>query len=200
VTTLALYEDLLGPGERRTLPGINRVLYVASGEASSLGANEAWFGDTEVTVAAGHEGATILRWELTDWEPEEAAKLAAHVEIDPWPEYVIRCDRVDFPPGAVAFRHTHPGPGIRCLLVGTIRIEGRDGVSRTYGPFDAWFEDADEPVVATASDSADTAFVRVLVLPSDWRGKRTIRYLDPADEEKPRLQRATILLDEPISL
>jgi hypothetical protein len=199
VTTLALYEDLLGPGTTQRLPAGNRVLYVASGEASSLGANEAWFGDGEVTVAAGHEGATILRWELTEWEPE-AAKLAAHVELDPWAEYVVRCDRVDFPPGTVAYRHVHPGPGIRCLLAGTIRIEGPDGVSATYGPFDAWFEDADHPVVATASESAGASFVRVLVLPSDWAGKRTIRYLDPADDDKPRLQRATVLLDEPISL
>jgi quercetin dioxygenase-like cupin family protein len=199
VTTLALYEDLLGPGEMQRLPAGNRVLYVASGAASSLGPNEAWFGDGEVTVAAGHEGATVLRWELTEWEPD-AAKLAAHVELDPWAEYVVRCDRVDFPPGGVAYRHVHPGPGIRCVLAGTIRIESPDGVSTTYGPFDAWFEGADYPVVASGSESSGTSFVRVLVLPKDWAGKRTIRYVDPADDDKPRLQRATTFLDEPISL
>jgi hypothetical protein len=198
LTTLALYEDLLAPGEKRGLPACNRVLYVASGEASSLGANDAWFGAGEAKVQAGHEGATVLRWELTDWEPE-GARLASRVELDPWADYVVRCDRVDFPPGAVAYRHVHPGPGIRCLLAGSMRIEAAAGTT-TYGPFDAWFEGAEQPVVATASESADTAFVRVLLLPGEWKGRRTIRYLDPADEERPSRQRATVLLEEPVSL
>jgi hypothetical protein len=112
----------------------------------------------------------------------------------------MRCDRVDFPPGGVAYRHVHPGPGIRCLLAGIMRIEGPDGLERTYSPLDAWFEAAEYPVVATASDAAETAFVRVLLLSPEWRGKRTIRYLDPADEEKPKLQRATVFLEETVSL
>jgi hypothetical protein len=199
LTTLSLYEDILAPGEERALPAVPRVLYVASGEASSLGPNEAWFGTDGVTVAAGHGGATVLRWELTDWEPADA-KLAARIELDPWGEYVMRCDRVDFPPGGIAYRHVHPGPGIRCLLAGTMRIEGPDGIERTYGPLDAWFEGASYPVVATASDAADTAFVRVLLLPPEWRGERTIRYVDPTDEEKPKLQRATVFLEETVSL
>ena len=53
-------------------------------------------------------------------------------------------------------------------------------------------------MLATASSTEDTAFVRVLLLPAEWEGKRTIRYLHPADEEKPKLQRATILLEQPI--
>jgi quercetin dioxygenase-like cupin family protein len=199
LTTLSLYEDVLAAGEVRALSACARVLYVASGEASGIAAGEAWFGSDELEVRGGHEGATVLRWELTDWEPE-GAKLAARVELDPWAEYVVRCDRVDFPSGAVAYRHDHPGPGIRCVLSGTLRIEGRDGAERTYGPFDAWFEGAEAPVVASASDAADTAFVRVLLLPAEWRGKRTIRYLDPADEERPKLQRATVLLEEDVSL
>ena len=38
-------------------------------------------------------------------------------------DYLLRCDRVDFPPGGEAFLHTHQGPGIRVLLFGSIRIE-----------------------------------------------------------------------------
>jgi hypothetical protein len=53
-------------------------------------------------------------------------------------------------------------------------------------------------VLARASESEPTAFVRVLLLPPEWAGRRTIRYLDPADEERPKLQRATILLEEPL--
>ena len=40
--------------------------------------------------------------------------------------------------------------------------------------------------------------MRVMLLPAEWAGRRTIRYLDPADEEKPRLQRATVLLEVPL--
>jgi hypothetical protein len=32
----------------------------------------------------------------------------------------MRCDRIDFPPGGIAYRHTHPGPGIRRLLFGSV--------------------------------------------------------------------------------
>ena len=198
MTSLALYEDLLAPGQALELPAGNRVLYVASGDAAGLGPNAARFGSAEVRGAAGPEGATVLRWELTEWEPE-GAKLAAPVHLDPWGDYVVRCDRVDFPRGSVAYRHTHPGPGIRCLLAGSLRIEA-PGVDHTHLPFDAWYEEAGQPVLATASDSAETAFVRVLLLPSEWAGRRTIRYLDPADEARPKLQRATVLLEEPIEL
>ena len=109
----------------------------------------------------------------------------------------MRCDRVDFPPGAIAYRHVHPGPGIRRLLFGALTIESAEG-TRTYRSGGAWFEDADFPVRAIASPSEHTAFVRVLLLPREWKEKRTIHHLDPADEERPRLQRAEVLLEEPL--
>jgi quercetin dioxygenase-like cupin family protein len=119
---------------------------------------------------------------------------------DPGPgEWLLRCDRVDFSPGAVAYRHVHPGPGIRRLLHGELTI-ARERDTHTYRAGESWFEDADDPVVATASATEDTAFVRVLLLPAAWQGRRTIRYLDPADDEKPKLQRATVLLEEPLAL
>jgi quercetin dioxygenase-like cupin family protein len=119
--------------------------------------------------------------------------------LDRGRQWVLRCDRVDFPPGAVAYRHVHPGPGIRRLLHGELTIEADDHV-HTYRAGGAWFEDAGYPVRATALASDDTAFVRVMVLPADWAGKRTVRYLDPADEDKPKLQRAAVLLEEPVAL
>jgi quercetin dioxygenase-like cupin family protein len=161
----------------------NRVVY-------DLDRNEAWFG---AAIVAG----PALVWEVEG--ERRGAVLAVDVELDLRQEWIARCDRVDFPPGAVAYRHVHPGPGIRCLVAGSLRIEDA-GRTTTYGPLDAWFEGAEHPVVATASESADTAFVRVLLLPGEWRGRRTIRYLDPADEERPSRQRATVLLEETISL
>jgi len=146
-----------------------------------------------------HLGATrvegpALVWELGDGED---AALSAEVDLDPGTGWLVRCDRVDFPPGGVAHRHVHPGPGIRRLLFGELTIDSPDG-AHTYRAGEAWFEGPDYPVLATASATEDTAFVRVLLLPREWEGKRTIRYLDPADEDKPKLQRATILLEAPI--
>ena len=141
------------------------------------------------------DGSTLV-WELIDEEPADAL-LAARVEAVR-PGWLMRHDRVDFPPGGVAYRHTHPGPGIRYLLHGRLRIESA-GENHAYGPGEAWFESGPEPVLATASESEETAFVRVLLLPPEWAGRRTIRYVDPADEDRPKLQRATVFGEYPVA-
>jgi quercetin dioxygenase-like cupin family protein len=149
-----------------------------------------------------HHGAAHVKGPAVLWEvggESEDAALAVDVELDPGSEWVVRCDRVDFPPGGVAHRHVHPGPGIRRLLFGSLTIERTDE-TQTFSAGQAWFEGIDHPVLATASPNEDTAFVRVLLLPAVWQGRRTIRYLDPVDDEKPKLQRATVLLEEPLAL
>jgi quercetin dioxygenase-like cupin family protein len=130
-------------------------------------------------VGAGRVEGRALVWELT--ERPKGAQL-------------LRCDRVDFPPGGVAYLHTHPGPGLRVLLHGRIRIETQ-GSAHEYGPFDWWYETGPDPVFAAASETEPTAFVRVLVLPAEWEGKRTITYVDPADADKAKLQSARIYLE-----
>jgi Cupin domain len=116
---------------------------------------------------------------------------------DPGPgDWILRCDRVDFPPGGIAYRHVHPGPGIRRLLHGELTIDRGGGEVHTYRARESWYEAANDPVLATASATEETAFVRVMLLPAEWAGRRTIHYLDPADEEKPKLQRATVLVEE----
>jgi hypothetical protein len=141
------------------------------------------------------EGHALL-WELTDG-PTDAALLAADVELDVGVEWLMRCDRVDFEPGGIAYRHVHPGPGIRCLLGGTITIE-TGGHTQSYGPLEAWFERGPDPVLAITSPDEESAFVRVMLLPAEYEGQRTIRYVDPADAEKPKTQRATIFLERPV--
>jgi quercetin dioxygenase-like cupin family protein len=150
--------------------------------------------------AVAHEldDGTALHWELLDDAPADAM-LAADVELDPGVEWLMRLDRVDFPPGGVAYRHTHPGPGIRCLLFGSIRIDS-GGEAHEYGAFEPWFESGPDPVLATASTTEPSAFLRAMLLPREWQGKRTIRYVDPADEEKPKLQRATVFVEQPVRL
>jgi quercetin dioxygenase-like cupin family protein len=142
------------------------------------------------------DDGTRLVWELLDEAPA-GALAAAEVVLEPAGGWLARLDRVDFPPGGVAYRHTHPGPGIRYLVAGALTID-RDGSGRTYRTGEAWFEDADDLVLATASAAEETGFVRVLLLPREWAGRRTIRYADPADEAKPKLQRAEILREEPL--
>jgi quercetin dioxygenase-like cupin family protein len=156
------------PDGVETGPG-DRVVY-------DVARDEAFFG-------AAHVEGRALVWELTE-RPEG--------------DQLLRCDRVDFPPGGVAYLHTHPGPGLRVLLKGRIRIETQ-GAVHEYGPFESWYETGPDPVFAAASETEETAFVRVLVLPLEWAGRRTIAYVDPADEEKPKLQRARIFLEQPLA-
>jgi quercetin dioxygenase-like cupin family protein len=163
------------------LPG-NRVCY-------DVARNEAHFGACAVD---GH----ALVWELAE-HGAGGALLAADLDLDPGAGWVMRCDRVDFAPGGIAYLHTHPGPGIRYLLHGSIRIDSA-GESHEYGPGEPWFESGPEPVLATASDTEDTTFVRVLLLPAEWTGKRTIRHVHSADDERPKLQRATVFLEQPV--
>jgi quercetin dioxygenase-like cupin family protein len=134
----------------------------------------------EAHFGAAHVDGHTLVWELTERPAEES---------------VIRCDRVDFPPGSVAHLHTHPGPGLRVLLAGRIRIETQGELSE-YGPFEWWYETGHDPVFAAASETEPTSFARVLVLPAEWAGKRTITYVDPADEIKPKLQRVRVYLEQ----
>ena len=107
----------------------------------------------------------------------------------------MRCDRIDFPPRGVAYRHTHPGPGIRRLLFGALDDRSRAATTRPTAQAAPGSRARPDPVLATAAETRDTAFVRVMLLPAEWEGKRTIRYLDPADDDKPKLQRATIFLE-----
>jgi quercetin dioxygenase-like cupin family protein len=146
-------------------------------------------------VVHGLEDGRALRWELGDEAPP-GALLSSEVLLDDG-EWLMRCDRVDFEPGGVAYRHTHPGPGIRFLLIGRITIDSL-GEEHALGPGEAWFERGPDPVLATTAADEPSAFVRVLVLPAEWAGRRTIRYVDPADADKPKTQRATIFLEQPV--
>ncbi|MEP6892700.1 MAG: hypothetical protein ABI927_02875 [Gaiellaceae bacterium] len=159
-------------------PAGNRVVYDTT-------ANRAHFG------AARVDGPALV-WEIGDMG--EGALLGAEIDLDPSTSWLTRCDRIDFPPSGIAYTHTHPGPGIRYLLHGSIEIR-TTGHATTYVPGEAWFESGPDPVYAAASPTGETAFVRVLLLPAEWEGRRTIRYVDPSDEDKAKLQRPTVFFD-----
>jgi len=161
-----------------------RVTHCPSGVETEAGPRVVY----DVERDEAHFGAARVDGEAIVWEVDD------RLEGD----WLIRCDRVDFPPGGVAYRHTHPGLGIRVLLKGRIRIDSA-GESHEYGPGEWWYESGPEPVFAAASPDEDTAFVRVMLVPSELAGQRTIRYVDPADEDKPKLQRARIYFEQPLA-
>ena len=211
---LRLWEDQLAAGVTASAPSfarpVNRIVYVVEGSAAvsgrTLTPNSACHVAGPLTLTAGSSGTRLWRWELMADDRESALvpgpvsrlRFVQPVELEGGP-YLMRCDRVDFPLGGVAYTHTHQGPGIRCLLQGRLTVETQ-GRSMPIRPGEAWFERGPEPVYAAASRTEPTSFVRVMVLPAALRGKSSIRYVDPADQAKPRTQRYTVFVDEPVEL
>jgi quercetin dioxygenase-like cupin family protein len=211
--TLRLYADHLGPKAALAAPlaAATRVIYVhegdasirASGQAATLAANSAWHGTVACEATAGSNGATLLRWELVPVDApageapgaDSRLGLARDVELADPGGYLMRLDRVDFPPGGIAYLHTHRGPGIRCLLAGEIRVEV-NGAAHTLQPGEAWFEAGPDPVLAHASERAPTSFARVMILPRELKGKSSIRYVRVEDQDKPKTQRYQVFCDE----
>jgi quercetin dioxygenase-like cupin family protein len=205
---LRLHADTLQPKSAIDWPACHRVLYLRAGDAvvhsgaqaAGLAADSAWHGRDSVKVTAGTAGAALLRWELVPAGAETAGGkplLAREITLDSAGGHLLRCDRVDFPPGGIAYTHVHRGPGIRCLLAGGIRVE-TNGRAHDIAPGEAWFEAGPDPVLALASKEKPTAFVRVMVLPLELLGKSSIRYVRPEDADKPKLQTYRLFADEPL--
>lgn len=215
--TLRLHTDRLEPKAEIRLGRCNHVVYVREGDAiaragahaAGLAANSAWYDGDAVALTAGTADATLLRWELaaesaapgglTGPGATSSSMLAHAVELGHRDGHLMRCDRVDFPPGGIAYTHVHRGPGIRCLLAGGIRVEV-NGKAHAIEPGGAWFEAGPDPVLAVASNTGPTAFVRVMILPRELQGKSSIRYVKPEDVAKPKLQTYRIFVDEAIEL
>ena len=208
---LRVIEDVVRPRASLELERANRVIYLVEGRltvtadssSTGLGANEAWHGSAACRLTAREEDARVWRWELGDRSAPATSsgevKLAREIRLAPAARYLMRCDRVDFPPGGVAYTHTHQGPGIRVLLRGEFRVE-TGGRTLLVRPGEAWFESGPEPVYAAATHSVETSFVRVMILPGELEGRSSIRYVNAEDHEKPKTQRYTVLVDAPITI
>jgi hypothetical protein len=205
---LALYEDVLANGATLALPAAARMIFLVHGGATiaerALRDGEAWHGEAAATVTAGSAGATCWRYELAASPAKPAAAgvrsretLSVALDTLPAGELLLRGDSVAFPAGGCAYRHTHQGPGIRCLLEGGIRIDTA-GRSTSYGPGGAWYESGSEPVFAQAADRP-SRFIRVMILPRAFLGKSSLQLVDPADAQKPRVQQYQIFADIPIA-
>ncbi len=198
---LSLFEDCLAAGEALgPLPPANRMLHVLEGEATA-GTTAIARGETlhmagEVALRAGPDGARLLRVELGAGGDGGGGGevLSAELDLDAAQLWILRLDQVDFPLAGIAYEHIHAGPGIRWLVRGGLRVEA-GGHETVVRPGEAWFEDGPTPVIARASEMAETGFLRASVLPSDYLGRSSLTYVDPADQDKPKLQRYTMHLE-----
>lgn len=207
---LRLFRDRLAPGRSRALRPANRVLYAQSGDVtvvhagttSALAADSAWHAAGSCVVRAGEAEATLLRWELVaaGTAPEGELVLEHAMDLAPAAAWLMRCDRVDFDPGGVALPHRHRGGGIRCLVAGALEVTVGAAAPRLVRPGGAWFESGREPVLARASASEPTSFIRVAILPAEICGQTSILYVDPADAARGRPRRYTVWVDAPIAV
>jgi hypothetical protein len=214
---LRIYQDHLTEGSSAILPAERRVIYCVAGDAvlSAPGRNEtlttdqAWFSNVETTVRGDVEGACLWRWELVrpDASPAELSgegikcvKAGDYpIEIDTSVKRLMRLDRVSFPLGGEALTHVHAAPGVRCLISGNLLILSLGKRIRIW-PGDAWVEHGPHQVYAKASEKELSSFVRVMIVPEEYRGRSTITYVRPEDRDRPKSQSYKRYLEEPISL
>src|SRR6266404_5521811 len=168
---LHLYKDEIAPAAAVTLPArapsVEAIYVVAGGLrvataalTAACGVNSALHATGAAQISGSNLPTVALRWGLAAAGASPAALsgagvssttlLTARLELDRNTPYLLRCDRVDFPPQGEALLHTHQGGGIRCLLFGSIEIETK-GACYRYGPLGAWFEAGPDPVYAGAS-------------------------------------------------
>lgn len=146
-------------------------------------------------VAAKEGGACLWCWEIAVSDDEAVPKSPSHRQrlcepleaVGALEDRLLRLDSVAFPAGGCAYLHTHQGPGIRCLIEGTIRIDS-EGHSTAYGPGSPWFEAGPEPVFAQADQDVPTRFIRAMLLPKELLGKSSIQYVNDEDRDKPKSQ------------
>lgn len=209
---LRLFEDQLPAGCPQVfLPSAPRALYVREGGLSVDDATGGrWLGEDTADVTTTEISLTVTdatklwRWELgvgntsPDLPSAPSAKsrmiLEAQLDLDDRYGWLMRCDRVDFPPGGVALTHVHQGPGIRICRHGEITIETL-GASKSHGPGEAWFELGHAPVLAPTTDKESTAFLRCFLLPRAVKGKSSIRYVRPEDALAPKVQKYRVFAE-----
>ena len=208
---LRLIEDFMTDRGVLSLPALPRMLYVVRGSVTSgrrtVRMGETLYSEEAITAHAEGIGATLWRWELSD--PRQPAaktpspsvfsrdKLAKPLETLPPGDLLWRGDSVGFPPGGCAYLHRHQGPGIRCVVEGSLRVD-TNGQSHTHAVGDAWYETGPDPVFAQAG-ATPTRFVRVMILPRALIGKSSIQYVNAEDKDKPKSQQYRVFVDAPLS-
>jgi quercetin dioxygenase-like cupin family protein len=207
--SLTLYREKINNRESLDFSGLHNALWVQSGrltldDAEVTQGNGIYWSPGRFASCHAEPGSEILRFcvaELSDPAPSPGnveMLLTNTFELD-GNDVFLRLDQITFPLGARAYRHVHPGPGIRYLMKGALEIQ-TDHDATLISSGQAWFEGANSPVQATADTRQPTAFVRAMVLPQEFFGKPTIKYLDAVDDPKPRLQTNHRFFDQVIDI
>jgi hypothetical protein len=214
---LRIYHDHFTEEVEAALPAERRVIYCVAGSAEisdaakseTLGNDGAWFSSQKTTVRGKDEGACLWRWELVapgapsgELKGEGIKSRIAgdyEIEIDTSIKRLMRLDRVSFPLGGEALTHTHVAAGVRCQLEGNLLLESVGHRYRVW-PGDPWVELGPDTVYAKASERQLSSFVRVMIVPDQYKGRSTITYVKPEDQDKPKSQTYKRYLEEPISL
>lgn len=190
--SLSLYRLALDPAQDAVIPGSGVALVLSHEGDLSIDGRSLGIGEGRLTRAGaalraqGADPSLALAFVLSEDAAVEGALASERISVD-FP-CVVRLDEVAFPPGAVAYRHVHAGAGFRHLRWGHLQLEADDHAFEAH-PGDTWFEAANSPVRATATEHAhETRFVRCMVIPPDYEGKPTIRILDPDDAALPKRQ------------
>lgn len=211
--SLRLVEHRLEAGALRAFSKGSRVLFVRAGTirlvtpgsaegGAPVGQDAAIFSAGACGVQSYRDALTFLVFELVRQPPPpgEGRLLLEHpIALDPRVGWLMRCDRVDFALGGVAPHHRHRGSGIRYLLRGSLTVTVGDAPGCLMRPGDCWFESGREPVLARASTTEETSFVRCAILPAEIRGQTSILYVDPGDATRGRPRTYTVFVDEPIT-
>lgn len=218
--TLRLFEDTVSPGNTLSthLFSKNTIVYLVEGSVAlrhedqedRVMANNSWFVTDHRFHNNGNALVRMWRWDLvSDFSKHEGVaagdgvtstlKLSNKVELQSSENYLMRCDRVDFPLGGIAYTHTHGGPGTRCLLTGQLTVKV-GGVSEVMSVGEPWFEIGHDPVYAEASAAMTTSFIHVMILPELFQDNPSIKYILSEDEGKPKTQQYTRFVDNLIEL
>lgn len=186
---LALFEDLLESPV--VLPPAVRGLYVRRGavmlDGTPLEEDSATLATGAITLNGTGE---VWRFEVAVVPElvapaERVGMILAHpLPRAPALPFVLRLDRVDFPPVAETPKHGHAGPGIRRLLAGRLLAEIGEGAHRIT-PGGPWYETGTDPVVGRVL-APGTSFIRAMVLDAALLGQPSFRAWDAAEAAKPR--------------
>ena len=193
---LNLYHDQIGGGGTTgaALPAGHRLLYVRHGRVEIngqvLGADDAVYVENTVSLRSAGGWSQVWRWELAQPNAAPAllqgenamthhrmARIITTLHMPQGSQWLFRLDQINTPPGRVADRHQHPGPGIRCLLEGSFNVQQDAESVRDVAPGDAWWETGSDTVVAWGSRQMATRFLRGMILPVECEGKPTGTWL-----------------------
>lgn len=188
--SMNLYHDqvIAGAESGAPLAPVHRMIFIRHGQVRvndiTLNAGDSLFVTDEMTVTSDHEWSQIWRWEIA---PVNAAPLLmdsmgclSHLRmasplttlnLHEGNRCLFRLDQIASEPGHVAPLHTHAGPGIRCVTMGTFNFqEGAHGM-RDLLPGDPFFETGAEPCLAWGADQMGSTFVRGMILEPEWEAK-----------------------------